>query len=253
MQTKYFSFFKKYYIIYIILYVGAFSLLLTGINGLTNELPKELPACSQTEAATPQEKNSESLQNLETSRQIQENIAKNIIRLHVIANSDSDTDQQMKLAVRDEIITSLQDALKKASSTSEAAKIILMHTDQIQADALHVLSRYNNDYTIKVSLQPRYFPIKQYGDLSFPAGTYQALCVEIGKAEGRNWWCVLFPSLCFVDETTATVPDDSKETLKNSLTPEEYQTISEPPATSSPRPEVRSGIADWFHNIWNNE
>lgn len=230
MQTNYFSFFKKYYIIYIILYVGAFSLLLTGIHGLTTEL-----------------------KNPETSNQIQENIAKNIIRLHVIANSDSDADQQMKLAVRDEIISSLQDVLKKASSKSEAAKIILMHTGQIKADALHVLSRYNSDYTVKVSLQPRYFPIKQYGDLSFPAGTYQALCVEIGKAEGRNWWCVLFPSLCFVDETTATVPDNSKETLKDCLTAEEYQTISEPPATSSPRPELRSGIADWFHNIWNKE
>ena len=253
MQQKYFSFFKKYYIIYIILYVGAFSLLLTGINGLTNELQKASLTGSQAEDATPQEKISESPQTAETSQQIQENIAKNIIRLHVIANSDSTADQQMKLAVRDEIITSLQDALKKASSTSEAAKIILMHTDQIKADALHVLSHYNSNYTVKVSLQPRYFPIKQYGDLSFPAGTYQALCVEIGNAEGRNWWCVLFPSLCFVDETTATVPDNSKETLKDCLTTEEYQAISEPPAASSPRPELHSGIADWFHGIWDKE
>lgn len=253
MQSNYFSFFKKHYIIYIILYAGAFSLLLTGIYGLTKELRQEFTAGRQTEDTIPQEKSTENLQTMETSRQIQENIAKNIIRLHVIANSDSNIDQQMKLAVRDEIITSLQDALKKASSTSEAAEIIQMHTSQMKADALHVLSRYNSAYTVKVSLQPRYFPIKQYGDLSFPAGTYQALCVEIGKAEGRNWWCVLFPSLCFVDETTATVPDTSKETLKDCLTAEEYQAISEPPAACSPQPELRSGIADWFHNSWNNE
>lgn len=253
MQTKNFSFFKKYYIIYIILYVGAFSLLLTGIHGLTGELQKELLTDSQPENIMPQEKISESPQNTETSQQIQENIAKNIIRLHVIANSDTAADQRMKLAVRDEIITFLQNSLKKASSTSEAAKIILTHTGQIKADALHVLSRYNSSYTVKVSLQPRYFPIKQYGDLTFPAGTYQALCVEIGKAEGRNWWCVLFPSLCFVDETTATVPDNSKEKLKDCLTTEEYQAISEPDPTSSPRPELRSGIADWFHSLWDNK
>jgi len=249
MQAKYFSFLKKYHIIYIIFYIGAFSLLLAGFYCLTGELQNELLANRQTESTAFRKKNLESTQNGETSRQIQENIAKNIIRLHVIANSDSTIDQQMKLAVRDEIITSLQDTLQEASSLQEAAKIILMHTNQIKADALHVLSRYNSNYTVKVSLQPRYFPVKQYGDLSFPAGTYQALCIEIGKAEGRNWWCVLFPSLCFVDETTATVPDSSKETLKDCLTAEEYQAISEPPATSSPRPELRSGIADWFHKI----
>lgn len=82
-----------------------------------------------------------------------------------------------------------------------------------------------------MSLEDRYFPTKQYGDLTFPPGTYRALCVEIGKSEGRNWWCVLFPCLCFVDETTAVVPENSKQKLKQHITTEEYNRLT---ATSSP-------------------
>ncbi|MDE7051390.1 MAG: stage II sporulation protein R [Lachnospiraceae bacterium] len=78
-----------------------------------------------------------------------------------------------------------------------------------------------------VSLEERYFPVKSYGDLVFPAGNYKALCVEIGEAKGRNWWCVLFPSLCFVDETYAVVPDSSKEKLKETLSDEEYESLEQ--------------------------
>ena len=85
-----------------------------------------------------------------------------------------------------------------------------------------------------IYLGTREFPVKTYGDLTFPAGNYQALCVEIGEAKGHNWWCVLFPSLCYLDQTCAVVPDDSKQKFKNSLTEEEYDTL-----------EAHSALYDW--------
>ena len=128
--------------------------------------------------------------------QLQKNIAKNIIRLHVIANSDSDTDQALKLAIRDEIIGSLQAALKNTGSIEQAENVLLSQKDEIYSSAQKVLAANHHPAKVTVTLEPRYFPVKQYGDLTFPAGVYQALCVEIGKAEGRNWWCVAFPPLC---------------------------------------------------------
>jgi len=178
----------------------------------------------------------------EGHRQMQEDIAKNIIRLHVIANSDSDADQQLKLAVRDEVLASLQTSLANVSSVSQAKEIIVGQQAEIRTAAEKVLASQNNSASVSVSLQPRYFPVKQYGDFTFPAGIYQALCVEIGKAEGRNWWCVLFPSLCFVDETSATVPDEAKERLKEQLSPEEYEAI----LNENSKPELRLGLLDWL-------
>ncbi len=178
----------------------------------------------------------------EGHRQMQEDIAKNIIRLHVIANSDSDADQKLKLAVRDEVLASLQASLSNVGSVSQAKEIIVSQQAEIRTAAEKVLASQNNSASVSVSLQPRYFPVKQYGDFTFPAGTYQALCIEIGKAEGRNWWCVLFPSLCFVDETSATVPDEAKERLKEQLSPEEYEAI----LNENSKPELRLGLLDWL-------
>ena len=280
MQTNHFIFFKKYHTIFIILYIFAFSLLLTGIYqfckiqehelSLQNTKTTALSTNDKTSILSINTERTAPASNTESSQQVQSNIAQNILRLHVIAHSDTDADQALKLAVRDEIITSLQNALQNADSTAQAAEIIMARKPQIEAAAYRILARYNSNYSIHVSLGKRYFPIKQYGDLIFPAGTYQALCIEIGKAEGRNWWCVLFPSLCFVDETTATVPEDSKEALKAALTEEEYASLLDNPAndalcspsadiaqakntpapTTAPdpntQPEIRFGIVDWF-------
>ncbi|MDY3854543.1 MAG: stage II sporulation protein R [Butyribacter sp.] len=172
-------------------------------------------------------------------KEIQEDIADHVVRLHIIANSDTDADQQLKMKVRDEIISSLQNQLKNTSSVADARKIILEEQAYIQAVSQSVLRRYDCDDMVTVSLVPRYFPEKKYGDLTFPEGVYQALCVEIGKAAGHNWWCVLFPSLCFVDETTAVVPDSSKEKLQQNLSEEAYDSLEE-------KPEIRSGFLDWF-------
>ncbi len=128
----------------------------------------------------------------ESPEEIQENIADNIIRLHVIANSDTDTDQSLKLKVRDGIIEQLQDTIAGTSSAAGAEKLLASQEDNIKNSALDIISGNGYNYPVNVSLEERYFPVKSYGDLIFPAGNYKALCVEIGEAKGRNWWCVCF-------------------------------------------------------------
>lgn len=240
MQTQHFISFKKIYILFILLYIFAFSILLCGVKHFTKAL--EAAENAVTTAADGSAARTTTLAtDSEADQELQKSIAKNIIRLHVIANSDSDADQALKLAVRDEIITSLQEVLQNSNSREQAESLLLSQTPEIEKAAYRVLSRHHSNYNVKISLCDRYFPIKQYGDLTFPAGEYRALCVEIGEAKGRNWWCVLFPSLCFVDETTATVPDSSKEKLKNTLSEEEYEALQE----NTP-PEIRFGLLDWF-------
>ena len=182
----------------------------------------------------------------ESPEEIQENIADNIIRLHVIANSDTDTDQSLKLKVRDGIIEQLQDTIAGTSSAAGAEKLLASQEDNIKNSALDIISGNGYNYPVNVSLEERYFPVKSYGDLIFPAGNYKALCVEIGEAKGRNWWCVLFPSLCFVDETYAVVPDSSKEKLKETLSEEEYESLSQDSKKYSFF--IHSAIYDWFCN-----
>lgn len=170
-----------------------------------------------------------------------------MIRLHVIANSDSATDQALKYQVRDAIIQELQRDLSTAENPQEAEKRICAEKDYIMNTAEKVIRSQGFTYPVSVSCEDRYFPAKQYGDLTFPPGTYRALCVEIGKSEGHNWWCVLFPCLCFVDETTAVVPEESKQKLKQNISDEEYERLTTAP-TPSPTPKItfRSGIYDWL-------
>lgn len=187
---------------------------------------------------------------------VQENIADNIIRLHVIANSDTQTDQSLKLKVRDGIIGQLQKSIANTEAVSDAEKLLILQEDNIKKSAMDIIASSGFDYPVNVSLEKRYFPVKSYGDLVFPAGDYKALCVEIGKAKGRNWWCVLFPSLCFVDETYAVVPDSSKEKLKESLSDEEYESLIKPQQSTKDSDDsnffIHSAIYDWFHNKYKN-
>ncbi len=187
---------------------------------------------------------------------VQENIADNIIRLHVIANSDTETDQSLKLKVRDGIIGQLQKSIANTKAMSDAEQLLVLQEDNIKKSAMDIIASSGLDYPVNVSLEKRYFPVKSYGDLVFPAGNYKALCVEIGKAQGRNWWCVLFPSLCFVDETYAVVPDSSKEKLKETLSDEEYESLIKPQPSAKDNKDnhffIHSAIYDWFYNKYKN-
>ena len=154
-------------------------------------------------------------------------ISDSVFRLHVIANSDSDEDQALKYKVRDNLLNYMNNICKDCSSKEESINIVSSHQKEFKQVALETIKNEGYSYDVKIEIGNFEFPTKQYGDISLPAGFYDALKVEIGKAEGRNWWCVMFPSLCFVDISSGIVPEESKEELQNVLSDEEYAIISD--------------------------
>lgn len=158
-------------------------------------------------------------------RREQRAIAEQIIRLHVVANSDTEEDQELKMKVKETIVTYLRGEMQDAVSVDEARQAIVEHLPEIEEIATEKMRAEGYDYTAEATLGESYFPVKEYGDLTFPAGDYEALRVRLGKSEGRNWWCVMYPTLCFVDSTYQVVPESSKEQLKQNLTSEEYDSL----------------------------
>ena len=156
---------------------------------------------------------------------ISTDLQKNVFRLHVIANSDSEEDQNLKLKVRDNVIKYMNTLCSKTTSKEEAIEIANAHLNEFKKIALSTIKENGYNYDVDISIDNVFFPTKTYGDISLPEGYYDALRIKIGKAEGKNWWCVMFPPLCFVDVTSGIVPDDSKELLKENLSQEEYNLI----------------------------
>lgn len=154
------------------------------------------------------------------------NISKNVFRLHVIANSNSEEDQDLKYKVRDELIKYMKSISSNISTKDEALTLVNNNLDTFQAIASNVIIENGFDYPVKIEVGNFDFPTKTYGDISLPAGFYDALKIEIGEAQGRNWWCVMFPSLCFVDVSNGIVPEESKENLQSNLDYEDYNLIS---------------------------
>ena len=177
---------------------------------------------------------------------MQEDIAKELLRFHVIANSDSTEDQNVKLKVKEAIVTYLKPYLKDTTSKTEAMNIIREQLESLNVVADNTLSEYGFSYSAKSSLSSATFPIKVYGDITLPPGEYDALRIELGKAEGQNWWCIMFPQLCFVDATYSVVPEDSKKQLKNLLTEDEYKAI----VGDDVDVVVKFKLVEWFKNIF---
>lgn len=178
--------------------------------------------------------------------QLQEHIAEEIIRFHVIANSDTDADQALKLKIKDQVVLFLRDKLMETENIEEARDIINTNLDLVEDTAKQVMENEGYDYTVKASLAFCDFPVKQYGDMYFPAGKYEALRVELGRAEGKNWWCVMFPSLCYVDETYDVITEDNKEQFKEILTQEEYESLFQ---SKEPPIFYKSKIMEWLNKV----
>lgn len=154
-------------------------------------------------------------------------ISKSVFRLHVLANSNSDEDQTLKYKVRDNLLNYMNNICSNCSSKEEAISLVTEHKDEFKQVALETIKNEGYNYDVNINIGNFEFPTKQYGDISLPAGYYDALRVEIGEAKGRNWWCVMFPSLCFIDISSGIVPEESKEELQNVLSDEEYSIISD--------------------------
>ena len=140
-----------------------------------------------------------------------------IIRFHVIANSDSDKDQQLKLKVRDEVIKFLSPLLDQSSSIEESRKILKENDEEVKKIAKKVIEENGYKYSVESELSRENFPEKIYGNIVLPQGEYEAYRILIGKSSGQNWWCVMFPPLCFVDVTKGEVAYNETERQMNEV------------------------------------
>lgn len=154
-----------------------------------------------------------------------ESFKKNLIRFHVIANSDASFDQALKLKVRDRVLKEMSSKFK-SNDIGEARKIVINNTDYIKKIAMEEINENGFDYSVKVALEEHDFPTKNYGSITLPAGNYEALRVVIGNGQGKNWWCVLFPPLCFIDVKQGLTNKETEGRLKKVLSEEEYDMIS---------------------------
>ena len=176
---------------------------------------------------------------------ISENISNSVFRLHVIANSDSEEDQNLKYIVRDKLLEYMNTLTSGITSNDAAIEIAKAHEKDFYNIAKKTIKENGYAYDVKVEIGNSYFPTKYYGDISLPAGFYDSLKVEIGNASGQNWWCVMFPPLCFVDMSTGIVPDESKQTMKETLANEEYAIISD---TTSKDISFKFKLIEFFAN-----
>lgn len=168
----------------------------------------------------------------------EEEIYSSVLRLHVIANSDSEEDQALKLAVRDKVLEASAAATADCQSRDEAREALEGALDSIEAAALSVIAEQGYGYGVSVALGEEYYPTKEYESCTFPEGEYLSLRVIIGDGEGQNWWCCLFPPLCL---SSATSVQNEDAFISVGLTSEQYKIITE---TDTPRYKVRFKILE---------
>lgn len=185
------------------------------------------------------------------SKAISSNLSDSVFRLHIIANSDSSADQELKLKVRDKIIEYMNTLTSNSSDKKDVISMVNNHLDSFKEIALNTIKENGYNYDVNIEIGNFHFPTKSYGDISFPAGNYDALKIEIGDAIGQNWWCVLFPPLCFVNSSTGVVPDDSKNTLKENINSESYEIISEGNNSNDNTSDIKIKfkIIEFFNNF----
>lgn len=178
------------------------------------------------------------------AQSVSSDIAESVFRLHVIANSDSQEDQDLKYVVRDNLLSYMNEICKNTTNKEEAIKIAKQHENDFKQIALQTIREQGFSYDVNVRIGNFEFPTKHYGDISLPAGFYDALRVEIGKAKGQNWWCVMFPPLCFVDVSSGIVPEESKELMQDNLNEEEFALVSD----HNPEIQFKFKLLEFFTN-----
>lgn len=173
-----------------------------------------------------------------------------LIRFHVIANSDTDEDQELKLKVRDAVIAYLQPKLENSKSIEESETIIKREYSNLEEISNKVIYDNGYDYSVDIGLQYSYFPAKQYSSVVLPAGKYKALKIIIGEGKGKNWWCVMFPPLCFVDDQNGVIDEKTDKKLKEILTPEEYDLIMSKNKTEEKNLKIKFKITELFQCLF---
>ena len=170
-----------------------------------------------------------------------------ILRLHILAAGDDTASQEIKLHVRDAILNHIQSATAGAGTAKEAEDALTPLLPEIITVANQTLADYGVSYTATAELVTEFFPIKQYGSVLLPPGEYRALRIVLGEGDGKNWWCMLYPSLCFTEGITATLPDEEREELRGFLSEEEYDTLF---SGKGKKPVFRFRIVELLKKIW---
>lgn len=163
------------------------------------------------------------LQDKSTST-LQQQIATQVLRFHIRANSDTVADQQKKLRIKQSLLEWLTPILSENTSKSETIQCIRKNLPDIRKEA----TRMAAPEPVTVTLQKEWFPEKTYGTCTFPEGIYDALRVDIGQAKGHNWWCVLYPSLCFADAPEPSMTEEGEEKLQQVLDEDAYDLLLHP-------------------------
>ena len=172
----------------------------------------------------------------------EEQIYDSVVRLHVIANSDSDADQELKLKVRDAVLAEMSSLVGDCCDRESALTVLGSSLEHISSVAQKTVYENGYDYPVSVSLGEEKYPTKNYEAACFPAGTYSSLQIKIGDADGKNWWCVLFPTLCLSSAKSA-----EEAFIEVGLSSEQYKIITE---TDDPKYKLRFKILESFESIF---
>ncbi len=147
-----------------------------------------------------------------------ESISQKVFRLHILANSDSQEDQQLKLRVRDKILQESEEMFSSCNSVDEAINISRESIDKLKNISRQVIAYYNYDYDVRAYVTKEYFETREYDNFTLPAGIYDCLKIEIGQGKGHNWWCVMYPSVCIsgcTDDFDLTLTEDEKQLIES--------------------------------------
>ena len=147
-------------------------------------------------------------------------IYENTVRLHVLANSDSEHDQSVKLTVRDAVLAEMETLLSDAENPEDAVSVISKNLDRIREVCNDTLASLGETYTATVILSEEKYPTRNYETMSLPAGVYESLRIQLGSAEGKNWWCVLYPALC------TNVAKTEESLIKTGFSPEQIEILT---------------------------
>ncbi len=171
-----------------------------------------------------------------------------VVRLHVVANSDSDEDQALKLKVRDAVISVVTPAVEGCKTQSEAIEAITAIIPDIESVARSTVAENGYSYAVAVELGEEYYPTKNYGSCAFPEGEYVSLRVLIGESAGQNWWCCLFPPLCLSSASAEDKDSNEEAFISVGLTSDQYKIVTE---SNTPKYKARfkilEAISSWFN------
>ncbi len=162
---------------------------------------------------------------LDRERSIQEEVASQVIRFHVLAESDRHPDQQIKLQVRDRLLEKMSVWLEETETLEETRECLNSHLEELTREAEAAVREAGGTAGVTVEMTRENFPVRVYGQYRFPAGEYETLRVKIGSGGGHNWWCLIFPSLCFQNSLRPVISRDGERKLKYVLSDEAYDSI----------------------------